>query len=74
MKLKEIGNNTRNWVDSAQDRGYSRALVITALDLWVPCSMELVNTCSVRVLQGYYNKLRPTLLYEIARVFKIKSA
>ena len=30
MDLKEIGINTRNWVDSAQDRDYWRALVNTA--------------------------------------------
>ena len=34
MGLKEIG--TRNWVDSAQDRDYWRALVNTALNLRVP--------------------------------------
>jgi hypothetical protein len=27
MDLEEIGNNARNWVDSAQDRNYWRALV-----------------------------------------------
>jgi hypothetical protein len=27
MDLKEIGINTRNWVDSAQDKDYWRALV-----------------------------------------------
>ena len=26
MDLKEIGINTRNWVDSAQDREYWRAI------------------------------------------------
>ena len=31
IDLKEIGNNTRNWVDSAQDRSYWRALVKAAL-------------------------------------------
>ena len=36
MDLKEIGINTRNWVDLAQDRDYWRALVIVALNLWVP--------------------------------------
>ena len=36
MDLKEIGINTRNWVDSAQDRDYWRALVNAALNLRVP--------------------------------------
>ena len=35
MDLKEIGVNTRNWVDSAQDRDYWRALVNAALYLQV---------------------------------------
>ena len=33
MNLKEIGINTRNWVDLAQDRDYQRALVTAALNL-----------------------------------------
>ena len=36
MDLKEIGISSRNWVDSAQDRDYWRALVNPALNLWVP--------------------------------------
>ena len=36
MVLEEIGNNAGNWVDSAQDRNYWRALVNTALNLRVP--------------------------------------
>ena len=36
MNLKEIGINTRNWVDLAQDRDYLRTLVNVALNLWVP--------------------------------------
>ena len=36
MDLKEIGVNTRNWVDSPQDRNYWRALVNVALNLRVP--------------------------------------
>ena len=36
MDLEEMGINARNWVDSAQDRGYCRALVNVALDHWVP--------------------------------------
>jgi hypothetical protein len=33
MDLKEIGINTRNYVDVAQDRDYWRALVHAALNL-----------------------------------------
>ena len=36
MKLEEIGINARNWVDSAQDRNYWRALENAALDLRIP--------------------------------------
>jgi hypothetical protein len=36
MDLKEIGIDTRNWIDSARDIYYWRALVNTALNLWVP--------------------------------------
>jgi hypothetical protein len=36
IDLKEIGNNTRNWVESAQDRGYWRALLNPALNLRIP--------------------------------------
>ena len=42
MDLKEIGIDTRNWVDSAQDRDYWRALVNAALNLWVSYAMELL--------------------------------
>ena len=35
MDLKEIGIITRNWVDLAQDRDYSRALVDAELNLRV---------------------------------------
>jgi hypothetical protein len=35
IDLKEIVINTRNWVDSAQDRDYRRALVNAALNLRV---------------------------------------
>ena len=35
MDPKEIGINTRNWVDLAQDREYRRALVNAALDFRV---------------------------------------
>ena len=36
MNLEEIGINAGNWVDSAQDRDYWRALVNAALNLRVP--------------------------------------
>ena len=36
MDLKDIGINTRNWVDSAQDMDYWRVLVNAALKLRVP--------------------------------------
>jgi hypothetical protein len=43
MDLKEIGMNTRNWVDSAQDKDYCMALANEALNLRVPLAIELVN-------------------------------
>jgi hypothetical protein len=42
MDLEEIGINAGNWVDSALDRNYWRALVNAALNLRVPEVMELV--------------------------------
>ena len=36
IDLKEIGINTRSWIDSAQDRDYYSALVNEALSLRVP--------------------------------------
>jgi hypothetical protein len=36
MDLKEIGSNTRKWVDSVQDRDYWRPLVNAALNPQVP--------------------------------------
>ena len=36
MNLEEIGVNVGNWVDSAQDRDYWRAIVNVALNLRVP--------------------------------------
>ena len=43
MDLEDIGINAGNWVDSAQDRNYWRALVNAALNLRVPYAMELVS-------------------------------
>ena len=42
MDLKEVGVNTRNWVDSAQARGYWRAYMNVALNLRVPYDIELI--------------------------------
>ena len=36
MDFEEIRINAGNWVDSAQDRDYWKALVNAALNLWVP--------------------------------------
>ena len=36
IDLEEIGINAGNWVDSAQDRNYWRALMNAALNLRVP--------------------------------------
>ena len=41
MGLKEIGVNTRNRVDSIQDRNYCRGLVNVELNLRVLIAMEL---------------------------------
>ena len=41
--LKEICINTRNCVDSAQDRNYWSALVNAALNLLVPYVIEFVS-------------------------------
>ena len=36
IDFKEIGINMKNWIDSAQDRDYWKALVNAALNLRVP--------------------------------------
>ena len=43
MDLEEIGINVGNWVDSAQDRDYWRALINAALNLRVPYAVDLVR-------------------------------
>ena len=48
MDLEEIGINAGNWVDSAQDKDYQRALVNAALNLRVQLAMELVNNNKLR--------------------------
>ena len=41
MDLKEIGINTRFWINSAQDRNYWRALVFAVLNLWFLQTIKL---------------------------------
>jgi hypothetical protein len=50
MDLKEIrvDVNTRNRINSAQDRDYLRALVNTAPNLRIPYAVELVSLTSVK--------------------------
>ena len=43
MDIKEVGINTRNWIDLAQDGVYWRDLVNAALSLRVPYVVELVR-------------------------------
>ena len=69
MDLNEIGVNTNNWVDSAQDRDYWRPLVNEALNL--QGSIELV-------MNVIYGLSLPRRVIEInsgtqERIRKIKS-
>ena len=43
MDLKQVGVNTRNWIDWVQDGDYWRVLLNAALNLQVPQAMELVG-------------------------------
>ena len=36
IDIKEIGDNTRKWIDSTQDTGYWRALVNVVIKLRLP--------------------------------------
>ena len=40
---KEVDAKARNWIDSAQDRDYLRALMDAPLHLRVPYAMQLVQ-------------------------------
>ena len=48
MDIKEIGINTRNWIDSAQDRDYWKALVNATLNLRLPLAMKLASACFIQ--------------------------
>ena len=63
MDLEEIGINAGNWVDSAQDRNYWRALVNAGLNLRVPYAMELVSQLVGRLkhLYGIFTVVMTTL-------------
>ena len=51
MNLKEIGINTRNLVDSVQDRDYWTTLMNAALNLRVPQVMDLVGVSDTLIFQ-----------------------
>ena len=54
MDLKEIGINTRNWVDLAQDKDYWRALVNAELNLQVPHRIEFIIIIIIIIIIYYY--------------------
>ena len=54
MNLEEVGINAGNWVDSAQDRDYWRALVNAALNLRVPLATELENESENKSTEEHY--------------------
>ena len=58
MDLKEIGTNTRNWVDLPQDWGYWRVILNAAFNLRVPYAMEQVKNTKRK------ETLRPRLRWE----------
>ena len=58
--ILKIYINTRNWVDSVQDRDYWRALVDALLYLWVAEPMEVVS---------YYYCYIPKFLKIVIAVF-----
>ena len=50
MDLEEIGINAGNWVDSAQDRDYWRALVNAVLNLRVPLAIFIYLSLNIENL------------------------
>jgi hypothetical protein len=43
MDLKEVSESTKNWVDSARDKDYWRALLKTVLNLRILKAKELAR-------------------------------
>ena len=56
--LEEIGVNAGNWVDSAQDRDFWKALVNASLNLRVPKVLELVNIALPKVYLKFTSLVR----------------
>ena len=67
MDLKEIGVNTRNWVNSAQDKGFWRAFVNSSLKVRVPLDMKTsfsIFTEQNGLMPNYNaNLYKPEILY-----------
>ena len=53
MDLEEIGISGGNWVDSAQDRDYWRALVKATLNLRVPQAIKLVSDDTASMVSDF---------------------
>ena len=58
MSLKEIGSNTRKWVDLAQVRDYWKAFLNAKLNLRVPLVIDLVI-----IIQG--TSLGQTMIFKV---------
>ena len=57
MDFKEIGINTRNWVDSTQNRDYWKTLENAVLNLRVPIShvvSELIIEVTIKLISKYH--------------------
>ena len=68
IDLKEIGINTKNWVDSSQDRDYWRALENAALNLQVPYAMELVKPTGKTPLKRPKHRLKDNTGMELKEI------
>ena len=66
IDLKGVDASTRNWIDSAHDRDYWRAIVNAKLNLVVPLAIELVRQLVAEDMNGWALSKKLT-----ARVSKI---